>query len=192
MPSIPISDALFARLQRHAVPLVDSGESLLARILDGYEAWIVHANGADTGIAAGGTTSGKPAEIRTTTYDPASPPNLTHTKLLSATLDGARLATKTNWKSLRDAMIRKVTAHAKSSEDLGRLILANFVAGRKEDEGYEYIPDLDLSIQGQDADHIWKCIYHIAQRIGCQVEVVFMWRAKPKAEHPGETGRLAV
>src|SRR5438552_1897994 len=37
MPVVRLSDEVFERLQRHAVPLVDSTSDVMARILDHYE-----------------------------------------------------------------------------------------------------------------------------------------------------------
>jgi hypothetical protein len=44
------------------------------------------------------------------------------------------------------------------------------VKGKKEDEGYRYLADVNLSVQGQDANAAW------AKQLNCPFEVIFAWR----------------
>lgn len=182
MPHIEISPATFARLQRHAVPLVDTIDSVINKWGDAFENG--HAVVAEP----------KPVVVppASRSFDAASPPDLTHTKVLSAKLDGASLAKGANWNGLLKQAIRLARKQAKSADDLKRLLIVNYVVGKKDDEGFEYLADADLSVQGQDAKGAWRGLAHIAQQLGIGVEVIFMWRHKDKAAFPGETGRLAV
>jgi hypothetical protein len=66
------------------------------------------------------------------------------------------------------------------------------VKGRKDDEGYGYLPDIDVSVQGQDANAACRAIVVAAQGLGIGVDVGFMWRPKEGAAHPGERARLTV
>jgi hypothetical protein len=106
--------------------------------------------------------------------------------------DNKLLAKGANWNGLLVEAIRKARANVKTVEDLSRLIIVNFVSGRKEDEGYKYLPEASLSVQGQDANSAWKGAFHIAQQLRCPIEVMFVWRHKEGAAFPGETGCLAV
>jgi hypothetical protein len=65
-------------------------------------------------------------------------------------------------------------------------------AGRKEDEGYRFMPEIGLSIQGQDANSAWRGARHIARQLGIPVETEFLWRHKEGAAFPGVTGRLSI
>ena len=131
-------------------------------------------------------------EPSATTYDANSPPDLTYTKILSAKLNGSTVATRVNWNGILKQMIQSAKARARNEDDLRRYISVNFVVERKEDDGYEYLADSDLSVQGQDTNAAWKGIEHLSQQLAIPVEVVFLWRHKPKAAFPGKTGRLVV
>jgi hypothetical protein len=182
MPEITIADATLARLQNHAVPLLDTFDTVINRVFDAYEA----QNGS-------GTVPTPPEPLDTArTFEASSPPDLTYTKVLSAKFDGSPLAKGVNWNGLLKQAVRLAKSRAKSADELKRLIIINFVPGKREGDGYEYLADADLSVQGQDANNAWRGIFHLAQQLGVSVEVMFLWRHKEKAALPGETGRLSI
>jgi hypothetical protein len=181
-PSVDLSPQTFTRLQGHAVPLIDSIETVINRLLDSYEA----KNGAT--VAQRETA---PDEARQ--FNPAMPPDLKHTKVLSVVLCGKELGrTESNWNALLNASIREAMARLKTIADVKRLVIVNSVAGRKEDEGYRYLPDVGLSVQGQDANAAWKATFHIVKQLGCAADVLFAWRSKEDAAFPGGTGRFVL
>jgi hypothetical protein len=182
MPQIAIADATLARLQKHAVPLLDTFDTIINRIVDAYEAH----NGEGTVAAAS-----EPVDT-TRTFEASSPPDLTHTKVLSAKLDGSPLAKGVNWNGLLKQAVGLAKSRVKTSDELKRLVIVNFVPGKKDGDGYEYLPDAAVSVQGQDANNAWRGTLHIAQQLGVSVEVVFLWRHKEKAAFPGESGRFVV
>jgi hypothetical protein len=119
----------------------------------------------------------------------ASPPSLKHTKLLSAELNG-KLLRNCNWNALLVEAVRAAKARAKSPDELRTLIIVPFLTNKKEKEGYKFLPDIGLSVQGQDANAAWKASYHIAKQLGLAIKAEFFWRHKGDAAHPGETGVL--
>jgi hypothetical protein len=64
------------------------------------------------------------------------------------------------------------------------------VSGQKTDEGYHFLEDAGLSVQGQDANGAWRSVMFIVQNLKASVEVSFIWRNKEGAEHPGKTGSM--
>ena len=64
--------------------------------------------------------------------------------------------------------------------------------GKKTDEGFRFLSDVNLSIQGQDANSAWKAACHIAQRLGCPLTATFIWRDKEGAAFPGIIGRFSI
>jgi len=178
-PAVELSSQTFARLQAHAVPLVDNIEMVINRLLDIVE------KGSD----AESTRGVAGAAVRE--FNPLMPPELTHTKVLSATLCGQNFA-RTNWNKLLDSAILEAKKRSKSVEALRRLVVVNCVVGRKEDEGYRYLESAGISVQGQDSNGAWKAIAHIAQQLGCRMEVKFVWREKDGAAHPGVTGQFSI
>jgi hypothetical protein len=161
-------------LQRLATPLVDDIESVIRKLAEFYE-----QNGPKTSKSGGrvAVASG---------FDPASPPDLKHAKLISAELNGVEVQPR--WNTLLIEAVRLAELKAKSEEELRQLIVVPFRRGKKEDEGYKHLLDIDLSVQGQDAVSAWRAAYHIAKRLGVSIKAEFVWRHKPDAAFPGQSG----
>jgi hypothetical protein len=183
-PTLELSPATFIRLQKHAVPLVDTIESVINRVLDDFE-----------------TKSGAPVEPNDSPeghatvrkFNPNTPPNLTHTKVLAIEFDGKPLARgEANWNGLLYAAIREAKARAKSPTDLKKFVIVNFVEGEKSNDGYRFLSDIGLSAQGQDANGAWRAACHIAQQLGCELKAIFIWREKEGAAFPGVTGEFHI
>ncbi len=181
---VDLSDTLTARLQKIAVPLVDNWESVIAKCVDAYEKQHGTGNGAAPAAPQNGTSAAK-------LYRPQSPPDLTHTKVLSVEIDGEKLA-KPNlyWNNILNEVIVKAKAKIATPDRLDALIIVNHEMGKKEDQGYHYIPAADISVQGQDANAAWKAIFHLVKYLDLAIDVTFMWYDNEKAVKPGEVGRL--
>jgi hypothetical protein len=172
MPDISIQQSTFERLQRHARPLVDTVDSVINRALDALE---------DDRPAA--SSSG---EMRFST-----PPDVTHTKVLDASIEGTPLL-RPNWNRILDEAVRHAMRIYRDFDKVRLLCAANIVQGRKEDEGYGYLPDIDISIQGQDANAACRACVALAQATGLALDIGFVWRQKTGAAFPGVRGRLVI
>jgi len=182
MRPIQVSDVTFTRLQKMAVPLVDNDDTVIQKLLDTYErSHLAHANGNPTQAQSG---------VGPRQFSADSLPDLKHTKLLHAKLNGKPLR-KAKWNELLLEAIRLAKAKARTDDELRRLVSVNFVRGKKDDDGYHFVPDIGLSVQGQDARSAWKGAYHIAQQLAIPIDVEFQWRVKAGAAFPGVTGRLS-
>jgi len=181
MPDITIQQSTYERLERHAKAFVDSPDTVIMRALDALDEALGEAAPADG-------RRGAEAERH---IDARALPNLTHTKVLDAAIGGEPVA-RPNWNLLQDKMLRRAMKRVGSFEKLRRLCPVNMVEGRKEDEGYSYLPDLDISVQGQDANGACRAAITAAQGLGVALEIGFMWRLKEAAAHPGERGRIVV
>lgn len=118
-------------------------------------------------------------------------PNLTHTKVLSIQLNGTEFPPEaTTWNALLLEAARIARKEIQSDEELRSLIAVNFVFGKKENDGYRYLKDADLSVQGQDSNKAWKGTFQIARKLGLTFEVIFAWREKEDSENPGIRGRF--
>lgn len=117
------------------------------------------------------------------------PPNLTFTKVVSALLNGEPVK-PANWNRLLDAAITYAAAQIGDFNKLRRIVAINIASGQKTDEGYHFLEDAGLSVQGQDANGAWRSIMFIAQNLKASVEVSFIWRNKEGAEHPGKAGSM--
>lgn len=182
-PSVDLTPVTFTRLQAHAVPLVDTIESVINRLLDAYE--------TKSGTPVPPGDSGDTSTARQ--FNPNTPPDLTHTKLLAIEFDGKPLARgDANWNGLLNAAIRAARAKAKSTAELKKLVIVNFVEGQKSDEGYRFLSDVGISVQGQDANGAWRGASHVAQQLGCDLKATFIWREKEDAAFPGTMGQFHI
>ena len=178
MQMVSISRETFARLQAHAVPLVDSIETVINKALDALD-----AKGA----------SGKPLGPAVRAFNPDSPPSLSFTTVRSVVFEGKRhIPAETYWNSILVAAIREAAKRGMSPAQISELLIVNNVAGQKEDGGYKFVKEAALSVQGQDANAAWKAAFHMAKAMGLSIEVSFVWQHNPKAAFPGESGILSV
>lgn len=178
MPTITISEESLAILQRYAVPLVDTVDTAIRKM----DALIQNSEGA--------TVLPEPASEERR-IDPRDLPRLTHTKVLEASIGGTPLA-RPNWNGLLDEMLRRAMKEVKSYEKLRQICPVNMVKGRKTTDGYNHLPDIDISVQGQDANGACRGIVTAAQALGIAVDIGFMWRHKEGAAYPGERARLKI
>jgi hypothetical protein len=178
-PNVPLSSETVARLQAHAVPLVDTFDTVINRAVDALDA--MNGNGAG---------SPPPGAVRS--VNPSKPPNLAYTTVHSIIFKGKALPpAETYWNNLLLAVIREAKANF-TKERISDLLVCNHVLGPKEDNGYKYLDDVGISVQGQDANHAWKATYHLLSAIKLPVEVAFSWQDNPKAAAPGEHAKLVV
>jgi hypothetical protein len=179
MPTVNISETTFSRLQARAIPLVDDIDSVVAKLLD-----IV-----DTGAGAAASAVGQP----TREYDPADPPNLTHTTVKSAIVNGVRVPrNETYWNTIMLLVIRLAHSRGLSAQAIYDRLFINAFVGRKEDNGYKFLPGVGLSVQGQDANAAWRQTHDLASQLKMSLEVVFTWQAVEKAANPNVTGSFKV
>ena len=177
MPGMQIKQSTFERLQNHAKPLVDTMDTVLNRVLD-----IVERNQEHSG----------PEEIHNDgprLINPLSLPDLTHTKVLNASLARKELL-KPNWTLVLENVLVIAMKELDDIVELRRYCPANMVQGRKEDEGYRYLPEVDISVQGMAANSTCKAIVLLARSRAISLEIIFEWRNKKDAAYPGDKARI--
>ena len=179
MPDIAVKQSTFERLQRHAEPLVDTADKIVNRALDALE-----QSGGHAAVERGPSISER-------WIDPNDLPNLTHTKVLDASLDGDILA-KPNWNQILENILIRAMKRLADFGSLRKHCPVNMVQGRKENEGYRYLSEIDLSVQGQPANEACRALVNAAQSLGFELEVTFEWRSKEGAAYPGERARLSL
>lgn len=179
MPTISLSEETLALLGSLAIPFVDlSPESVIVRLAkDALE----RRDGSDVPVAGG------VQEVNA--LDPDHPVSLTHSKVLFASIDGEPMY-KANWNAVLDRL------HTIARERLGSFAAlraesgANLKEGRFTNDGYRYLPEIDLSIQGVESNLAWSHSLNLARRLNIPIEVKLMWREKTGAARPGETAVL--
>lgn len=176
MPDISIEHTTFERLKRLAEPLVDNADAVVRRALDALE--------SQDGRQPAGESLDVDREIQ-----PSQPPNLTHTKILSAKI-GSEVIERPNWNRLLDRIVILAMRHVGKFERLVQTCPANIVQGQKTDDGYHFLQEINVSVQGLSAHEACSALIDTARRINIDLEIVFRWREKEGAAHPGDIGRL--
>lgn len=175
-PQIDLTQSTYSQLQDLAEPFVDkSPEDVIRKLIDAYKSQ----------APSGSETANGPKDFTGIT------PNLGHTKLLAARLNGISME-QPNWNRFLDHVILEAAKKLKNPKALKDLIVVNCVEGKKEDQGYHFLSAAGLSVQGQDSNGAWKGIEHLAKAVKFYVDVVFIWSDTPKAANPNQTGRLSV
>ncbi|WP_336978558.1 T4SS efffector SepA family protein [Altererythrobacter fulvus] len=180
MPTtITLPDELFAKLQKHAIPLVDTPLTVIERALTAL------AQGDEEPTAAEGSS------VRS--FNPAAPPSLTYTTPHLVRIGGKLLpGSKTYWNPLMFAVIAEAAERGVRSEDICDLLTVNYQKGKKEDAGFNYIPNAGISVQGQDANGAWRQVYRLASSLGISVQVEFGWQNTEKAAMPNTAGSFYI
>lgn len=179
MPIVTLSDSTFAKLKALAEPFTDTPESVVLALAE--------AELSRRGIRANGNSMHQPKSPEVLSINPDSHVNLTHTRLLSATVDRQPLH-RPKWNELREHLHVQALRRLGSFDALRAASSANLRSGRYEEDGYRYVPNGDFSIQGVDANHAWDHSLGLARRIEVAVEVMVEWRDKEGAALPGKRG----
>lgn len=179
MPTINVSDAIMADLASLARPFVDrEPQDVIKRLVE-------HFRSNDTSVQ---DVLGLSNGIKMFQAD--SPPDMTFTRVKSFKMDGEAVVEKAAlyWNPILFAIVAKAAKKLKPDE-LRKHLAVNYVEGQGQyDRGYRFIKEAELSVQGGDANTVWKAIYELAKAIGMSVEVEFAWEDKPKAAFPNATG----
>ena len=177
MPAIDIPPELYRRLERHARGF-DTPAAVISRAVDALE-----RQGVQEIPTVGKSDHSSPD------FDALNPPNLVHTKVLTASFCGKPIK-PANWNLILDTAVVCAAKNLGDFDKVTKLAAVNIVKGEKTDEGYHFIPDAGLSVQGQDANAAWRGAMFIAQNLKMSVEVAFLWRNKEGAQHPGQPGTM--
>lgn len=176
--TLEIPDRLFQRLQKFAIPLVDTPISVIERLVDHFEAT---------------TPTPTPLTPATTqnpdfkSFDPLAPPDLLHTRVEGAF--GSKRFRK--WNELVRLAHIEAFEKAGSFEALRDATHSQIREGNHDgDSGFHYLPEVGISVQGVDARHAWTYALRLAQYLKAPLRVNIHWRNNKKAAFPGESGTI--
>jgi hypothetical protein len=185
-PQINVSQSLFSQLQAIAEPFVDTPETVIQKCVEFY---LSNATAHKTTTKASDSPSPPGGPM---VFQPDNPPDLTFTRPMSIELEGKTFDKGTlYWNPLLFELVRMAGIKGVKGDQLKQMLLCNFVDGEADaSQGYRYIKEAGLSVQGQAANPAWKTIYHLVRTLGLSLDVVFIWDDKPKAAFPGKTARM--
>lgn len=150
MATIEIPDTLFARLQKLAVPLVDTSVTVMERSLSSYEA---RAGQAGTATGQAEMHEGRKPQPQSD-LDPKTVPSLRHTRIMTADFAGRKAD---GWNSFVHVAHIEAVRRLGSVEAVRRISTGKMMPGHANSEraraGYRYVPEINACIQNVDANH---------------------------------------
>lgn len=165
----------FARLQKHAVPLIDTLDTVINRALDALEG------------SAPREISGNEIKI----YNGTNHPDLTFTSLKAGKVDQKNLPrAKLYWNYVLQEVILCCHKKGASIDKIIDSIGINCSHGRKEDNGYRFLSELGFSVQGQNSNDAWRAVSNLAAAFDVLAEVHITWQENERAALPGSSAIL--
>lgn len=176
-PTITISEETFGKLQALARPFVDTPESVILDL-------------ATAELERRGDSPDDPSDSEELMeLNPDAPASLTHSRLLSATVDQQAIH-RPKWNGVMDHLHVLARRRMGSFDAVFEASGANLHEGRYEENGFRYLPEAEFSIQGVDANVAWSHALALARKLDVPIEVKLEWREKEGAAHPGRKARL--
>jgi len=183
MPVVRIPDLIYQRLQAIAIPFEDTPLTVIERLLSEYEARQKPQQSGD--IETQKSEEGEKYLV----LDPEASSNLRHTRVIRSVIGGKEIR-QPNWSKILDEAHILAWKQGLSSEALIKLSLARVVKGESNDPGFHYLREIDISIQGVEANLAWRNTLHLSKNLNIPVEVYFEWRMKEGSAYPGQKGKL--
>lgn len=178
---IDLPQSLVTRMQKYAIPFVDTPLSVIERWANFYEEHYGSAiNGDAGGLVAGHHENAKQ-------FKATQPPDLLHTRVSGHF--GETPFSK--WNDLLRIAHIEAFKKAASYETLRKVTRAQIKNGEFWDEGYKYVPEIGISIQGVDANRAWEHSLRLAMYLKAALNAEVEWRHHEKAAYPGENGILS-
>jgi hypothetical protein len=182
--TIEISDATYLRLKER-MRATDTTESVIAKLIDEAEGRSRNAEPARS-LSVEKVTKIRGKRRSDLEFINKDAPELTHAKLLLAYVDGVEVK-PTKWNQLLLTAIGKAVKEDGKSAISG---MSGIHVGKRSDSGYKFFPDLEISVQGQDANDAWRITTDLAKKRGWLVEALCEWRDKEGASYRGQSAIL--
>jgi hypothetical protein len=179
MPTVDISAKAFAFLQSRAVPLKDTAETVLDRILSEFEA------------LSGKSTQNESAAIAGLVFSGNNIPSFKFTDVISAKINGKN-ASQRYWNNILEDCIAFCAQKKITSSDIMKHMKANVQAGRFEENGYRYVESADISFQGLEANRIIKNLVSLSTQFEIPIDVRIKWQNKEGSAYPGQEARFVL
>lgn len=186
MPTIEISTDTMQRLQSIATPFTDTPDTVIQRLLSTSAAAAVAAPAISVPTAPGAPIKD---DGRTMLFDWQNPPQLAHTTVVQVTLNGEAFAKgDCYWNTIMVRVIKAAFGHGLDANQIVSKLFVNAAIGQKTDNGYKFLPDIGISVQGQDSNGGFRQSFDLAHKMGFKLEVHFRWQNKAEAAFPNKNG----
>ena len=177
MPQIKVNQATYDRLREHDALRIDT----LEKIVD-FGLTHVHTR-PDTALPSWLPT------VKEMHIDPENLPSMTFTRIIEATIDEQQIK-KPSWNRLLTNMLTLAFQRRIGMDEIGNLDYIRVIRGKKEGQGYIYLPEVNMSVQSQSARIACRVTLELAKQLGISISINFIWRAKEGAFYPGQKGQI--
>jgi len=168
--------------QKDFVLSEDEAAELLRRMPEAPAPVLQQAAAFSTGLATLSSHKSQVSKKGIPLLDPENPGDLHHTKVKGTI--GKEYGRK--WKDLVHIGIRLALQSGHDVRILNSLLPANIKEGVCTGEGYTPVYDLNVSVQGMDANNAAKTLLLLAKKLNCGLELVVSWYGKsPRAGKQG-------
>lgn len=187
MTEISVTSRNLSRLEDYVSGFGKTANDAIGVVLDIAEACQCEALTETQGTVVAASDSG----VRE--FDADSPPSLKHTTVLSAKVDGQSMPRGQNyWNNIMQEATRRAALAGKSTDEIFMNSTAHVSMEERSDNGFKFIPEAGISVQGQNSDNAWRQILAMAKLGGFPVAVEFRWQQNDDAAYPGQSGSLAI
>ena len=194
MPNARLSDATAALLKQVAIPLEDSYDSVIRRLAEHALKGIPYPHPSLSLVSPEANIGEKDAE-GDHSFD-AMPsverhPQLTYSHVRDAVFGGTRIS-KPTWNSLAKYAHETAATNLGTFDALRLATKANMREGKYEQEGFSYLEDAGISLQGMDSNMAWENSLRLAKKLQVPIKVVVEWSKTHKAgDNAGKTQVLS-
>ena len=181
VPVITLSEETFAKLQAIGQTFVDTPETVIDRLASEE---LDRTAGLPNGRGSAGAGAEAILRLEVDAHD-----DLKHTRILSARIDGQPVP-RPKWNGILAKLHVMALKSLGSFEDLQVATGSNVKEGRFDKNGYKYLPNAGLSIQGVESNLAWEHSLQLARALAIPIELKIEWRNKQGAARPGDVGIL--
>lgn len=181
MPMADLSNTTVDRLRKHAVPLQDTFDTVIVRLIDFYEDQQVPE------LAKPGGPIKVSGDLMV--FDHKDPPPLAFTTLTIVLLNDEQLAkADTFWNKVLNKVIIEASKLGHDANTIYKMLSVNSIVGERTDNGYAYLMEAGVSVQNQDSNAAFKQAFKLADELGMKLTVQFYWQDNEKAAYPLKRG----
>lgn len=131
--------------------------------------------------------------VEAVTFETDAPPNLAFTNVRRVDFEGEVLSHTLNyWNKVMEHVIVAAANAGWSPKDIAARSTAPMSYEMLATNGFRFLPEAGLSVQGQDSNGAWRQIQTLCIACGFKIVIEFQWQDTPKAVLAGQRGRLVV
>ena len=158
-PVIRIPDSIYKRLEAYAVGFDNPG-NVIERLLNFWDENHRKGSKTPTEIPPKPSIITVSGEIRD--LNPDNPGDLTFARIIEGCFGAEKV---TNWKRLVCVAHKCAMGYFASFDELRRITRSNITEAIREDSGFHHCSEIEMSIQGENANKSWDNAFHLAKQI---------------------------